>query len=263
MIPASNRLDTVGPFTRTVKDAATILTTIAGKSDRDPRTQDIPFDQIPDYAAVCRSKKEEVDLTGLRIGIPRKSIGKIEPDEARAFDKAIEELRSAGAEIVDNIELLAARDWESYSSADRMSVTIADMATSLAEYFKGLTTNPNNMQSLEDLIEFIKKTEVEEYPRYDVATFELAVNKAHYTSEKYKKLEQLRSYIVAEGGIEGALDRESLDVLVVPTAANTPVSFASLGGSPVIAVPLGFYGPDTPVVKDKKGDLITIAPGIP
>lgn len=144
-----------------------------------------------------------------------------------------------------------------------MSVTIANNATSLAEYFKGLTTNPNNIHSLEDPIEFIKKTEVEEYPRYDVATFELAVNKAHYASETYKKLEELRSYIVAEGRIEGALDRKSLDILVVPTAANTPVSFASLGGSPIIAIPLGFYRPETPVVKDKKSDLIAVAPGIP
>jgi amidase len=242
-----------------VKDAATILTAIAGKSDRDPRTQDIPFDQVPDYAAVCQSK----NLNGIRIGIPRQSIGSIEPGEVRAFDQAIEELRSAGAEIFDDIELLAAKDWESYSALDRMSVTVADLAESLAEYFKGLTTNPNNLRSLQDLVEYTKKAPEEEFPRYDVATFELALDKSHYSSEKYRKLEELRSYIASEGGINGALDREKLDLLVVPTAASTPVSFASLAGSPVIAVPLGFHGPDTPVVKDKKGDLITLAPGIP
>lgn len=80
--------------------------------------------------------------------------------------------------------------------------------------------------------------------------------------EKFKKLEQLRAYIASEGGIDGALDREKLDVLVTPTAAGTPVTFASLGGSPLVAVPLGFYGPDTPVVKDKKGDIIALAPEI-
>ncbi len=76
----------------------------------------------------------------VRIGISRQSIGSIE-DEAKAFDNAIEELRSAGEEIVDNIELLSAKDRESYSSLDRMSVTVADLAERLSEYFKGLTTN--------------------------------------------------------------------------------------------------------------------------
>ena len=259
MIPASNSLDTVGPFARTVKDAAAILTIIAGRSDRDRRTWAIPFDRTPDYAASCQSK----DLRGIRIGVPRQSFGSIEPDEAKAFEMAIKELQSTGAEIVDNIELLAAKDWESYSSADRMSVTVADLADSLADYFKTLKTNPNNLHSLEDLIEYTKNTPEEEYPQYNVATFELALDKKYYSSEKFKKLEELRAYITSEGGIEGALDRNKLDVLVVPTAATTPVSFASLAGSPIIAVPLGFYGPDTPVVKDKKGDLISQAPGIP
>lgn len=235
------------------------MSAIAGKSDRDARTKDIPFDKVPDYSAACQSK----DLKGIRVGIPRQSIGDIEPDEARAFKKAIEALKSAGAEIIDEVKLLAANEWEAYSSSDRMSVTVADLAESLASYLNSLTANPNNLHSLEDLVEYTKNTPEEEFPRYDVATFELALDKAHYDSEKYEKLEKLRSYIASEGGIDGALDREKLDVLVVPTAASTPVSFASLSGSPVIAVPLGFYGPDTSVVKDKKGDLITLAPGIP
>ncbi len=111
-------------------------------------------------------------------------------------------------------------------------------------------------------MEYIKKDPKEEFPRCDVATFELATDKAHYASNKCRKLEELCSYIASEGRINGALDREMLDVLVAPTAASTPVSFASLGGSPVIAVPLGFQGSDILVVKDKKGDLITLAPGI-
>jgi hypothetical protein len=60
--------------------------------------------------------------------------------------------------------------------------------------------------------------------------------------EKYQKLEALRAFGATDGGIQGALDRENLDVLVVSTAATTPVTFASLGGSPLIVVPLIFYG---------------------
>ncbi|TPX12800.1 uncharacterized protein E0L32_006680 [Thyridium curvatum] len=251
VIPASNRLDTVGLFTRRVRDSAAILSVIAGKSDRDSRTQDIPFDTIPNYVAACSS----TDLGGIRIGIPRQSIGSVEPAETEAFEKAIQELKSAGAEIVDDVKLTAADEWESYSSHDRMSVTIADLAESLEKYFATLETNPNGLHSLKDLIDYTRNTPEEDFAHYNTATFEMALDHDHYASDKFAKLDKLREFITAGGGLGAALNRENLDVLVVPTAASTPVTFASLEGSPLITVPLGFHGPDTPVVKEKKGDL--------
>ncbi|KAK0736498.1 amidase signature domain-containing protein [Apiosordaria backusii] len=161
--------------------------------------------------------------------------------------------------------LLAAEEWESYSSREQMALTVSDFASSLAAYFQSLDTNPNNLESMQDLVAFTKATAEEDYPRHNITTFEIILDKEFYNSESFKEMEYLREYVCGAGGIEGALDREKIDVLVVPTAARTvtSVTFASMGGSPLIAVPLGFYRPDTPIVKDKNGDPITLAPGIP
>ncbi|KAI0539701.1 glutamyl-tRNA amidotransferase subunit A [Xylaria digitata] len=208
IIPASYRFDTTRPFTQNVKDAATILRIIAGKT--------------------CQKS----DLSGIRIDIPRHCIQVIQQDEAATFANAVKTLDILGAEI---------------SLKDTMSVTIADLADSLGDYSKSLETIPQSIDSLQELIEYTKATAEERYPTYN----------------KYKKLGDLFESIRTDGGSQGALDREKLDVLIVPIATSIPVTFASLAGSPLIAVPLGFYGPDTPVAKDSKGDLIALAPGIP
>lgn len=138
IVPHSWSRDTVGPLARNVKDAATILTAIAGKSPRDSRTADIPFLVIPHYAAACRS----TNLSGTRIGIPRKHFGKIDSDVSKAFTAAIAELEAAGAVIVDNVELLAADEWESYSSNERLLLIYSELASTLSEYLGSLATNP-------------------------------------------------------------------------------------------------------------------------
>ena len=194
---------------------------------------------------------------------PRQAFDSIGPDETKAFDAAVAELKSVGAEIVADVTLLAAEEWARYSSTDQVSLTIVDLANSLSDYFATLETNPKSLHSLQDLIEYTGNTPGEGYPLYNVDTFDLALDKAHYDSDKFRNLTELHEYIKTDGGIEGVLRRENLDVLAVPTAARIPVSFASLAGSPLISMPLGFHGPGTPVGKDKKGDLINLAPGIP
>lgn len=56
-------MDAVGPITRTVRDAARLLGTIAGSDARDPTAEDIA---VPDYEAAL-----ERPLAGVRIGVPR------------------------------------------------------------------------------------------------------------------------------------------------------------------------------------------------
>jgi len=59
VIPISEHQDTAGPMTRTVKDAAAILSVIAGKDPKDPYTAAIPFRKIPDYVAACKNQRFE------------------------------------------------------------------------------------------------------------------------------------------------------------------------------------------------------------
>jgi aspartyl-tRNA(Asn)/glutamyl-tRNA(Gln) amidotransferase subunit A len=61
--PLSWSLDVVGPMTKTVEDAATVLQAIAGPDPRDRTTLDEP---VPDFKADLRD-----DLQGIRVGVPR------------------------------------------------------------------------------------------------------------------------------------------------------------------------------------------------
>lgn len=69
VIPISQHQDTVGPIARTVKDAAYLLSAIAGYDPADNYTSAIPFPHytIPDYVAACNFSA----LRGKRLGIPR------------------------------------------------------------------------------------------------------------------------------------------------------------------------------------------------
>jgi Asp-tRNA(Asn)/Glu-tRNA(Gln) amidotransferase A subunit family amidase len=108
----------LGPMTRTVKDLATFLDVLVGYDPEDPLTARA-VGNIPDsYTNFLDSD----GLRGARLGILRESIGaNSEPESedfrkvSEVFDKAIEELIAAGAEVVDPIvipninELLAKR----------------------------------------------------------------------------------------------------------------------------------------------------------
>jgi len=108
----------LGPMARTVKDLATLLDTMVGYDTEDPITAR-GVGHIPDTFAKFLNKD---GLKGARLGILHESIGlNAEPDSedfkkvTDVFDKAIGELKAAGAEIVDPIvipkikELLAKR----------------------------------------------------------------------------------------------------------------------------------------------------------
>jgi amidase len=108
----------LGPMARTVKDLATLLDVMVGYDPEDPITAR-GVGHIPDTFTNFLNKD---GLKGARLGILRESIGlNAEPDSedfrkiAEVFDRAVGELKAAGAEIVDPIvipkikELLAKR----------------------------------------------------------------------------------------------------------------------------------------------------------
>jgi amidase len=257
VIPASYKQDTVGPFSRTVKDSAHILTQIAGKSQRDPRTDDIPFDTIPDFAESCKG----TNLNGIRIGVPRNAFPGIGSVEHKAFTKALETLSHAGAQIVEDADLLAAEEYQALPGPDQMMVKLAAFKVSTENYLKSLETNPNNLHTLQDLIDYTKTQDEEDYPAHNVAQFETAQT-IDTNSQEYKDVAAREEYIAGDGGIIGALERHEVDVLVVPTAADTAVTFSAIEGTPAISLPLGFLPPDTPIKKEKS-DLIVSGPNIP
>lgn len=96
VIPLTFSLDTVGPLTQTVEDAALVLAAIAGFDASDQLSADVP---VPDYAAALGD-----DLSGLRIGLVRHFHSRdyaAPADIAGAVDGMADVLRGCGAEVAE------------------------------------------------------------------------------------------------------------------------------------------------------------------
>ena len=90
--PLAWSLDTVGPMTRSVGDAALVLNALAGRDPRDPSSADVP---VPDFTSGM-----EDGVEGLRIGVPQEHFYEvISAEVSRAVAAAAEVLAGLGAEV--------------------------------------------------------------------------------------------------------------------------------------------------------------------
>ena len=110
MFPATPTRDTVGPITRTVRDAALVLDAIAGYDPQDPITAEAVGHVPPSYTSFLSPG----GLIGARIGVirlpmdPKTDVTSDDYQKVRVvFDKALSALRARGAEIVDPIVIPA------------------------------------------------------------------------------------------------------------------------------------------------------------
>jgi amidase len=95
VIPISEHQDTVGPMARSVADAATILSVIAGRDPLDNFTLAQPL-FIPDYTKALNPQA----LKGARLGVARQFSSRNINVQA-AFNASVEIMRGLGATIVD------------------------------------------------------------------------------------------------------------------------------------------------------------------
>ena len=94
LIAFASSLDHIGPLAKTVKDAAIVLRTIAGRDPMDATSAEVP---VPDYVAEL-----EKPVRGMKIGIAKEYLGEGLHDEVRsAVEVAIQKLASLGCEIVE------------------------------------------------------------------------------------------------------------------------------------------------------------------
>jgi aspartyl-tRNA(Asn)/glutamyl-tRNA(Gln) amidotransferase subunit A len=94
IVAFASSLDQAGPFTRTVRDNAILLRSMAGHDPKDTTSADIP---VPDYEdAIGKS------LKGMRIGIPKEyRIDGMPPEIETLWEQGAAWLKNAGAEMVD------------------------------------------------------------------------------------------------------------------------------------------------------------------
>ena len=99
VVPLSLLADIAGPMTRTLTDAVTVFQVIAGADPDDPATAAIQERPIPNYA----QSLQRDGLRGARIGILRQAYERdtTDPEIVDVFMAAVEDLKRAGATIVD------------------------------------------------------------------------------------------------------------------------------------------------------------------
>ena len=103
VVPLSLLADIAGPMTRTVEDAVAVFQVIAGEDPDDPATAASHGRAIPDY----RQALQRNGLEGARIGILRQAYERAttDPEIVDVFMAAVEDLKRAGATIVDPVRV--------------------------------------------------------------------------------------------------------------------------------------------------------------
>jgi aspartyl-tRNA(Asn)/glutamyl-tRNA(Gln) amidotransferase subunit A len=94
IVAFASSLDQAGPMTRTVRDAAILLQSMAGHDARDSTSAPLP---VPDFAAALTG-----DIRGLKIGIPKEYRVEGMPAEIEAlWQRGIDWIKDAGAAPVE------------------------------------------------------------------------------------------------------------------------------------------------------------------
>ncbi|MFA6543371.1 MAG: Asp-tRNA(Asn)/Glu-tRNA(Gln) amidotransferase subunit GatA [Limisphaerales bacterium] len=92
LVAFASSLDQIGPFTKDVRDAATLLEVISGHDRRDATSIPQP---VPGYTKALTG-----DVKGLRLGLPKEyMVGGLDPQVKAAVDAAVKQLQSLGATV--------------------------------------------------------------------------------------------------------------------------------------------------------------------
>lgn len=122
LVAFASSLDQVGPFARNVEDAALLMGTLCG---HDPRDSTSAPREVPDFAKALTN-----DVKGMKIGIPREyKLDDADPEIKAATEKAIRQLGSLGAEIVE-----VSLPHTEYAIASYYIVATAEASSNLARF---------------------------------------------------------------------------------------------------------------------------------
>ncbi|KAG9226805.1 hypothetical protein CCMSSC00406_0009723 [Pleurotus cornucopiae] len=260
VIPISAHQDTVGPMTRSLTDAAIVLSVIAGKDANDNFTLAQPS-RVPDYTKALNKNA----LRGKRIGVPRRvftddSITGTDPSVNVAFNRALDIIRGLGATVVDPADLPSAD--EIAVSNNETIVLDVDFKVQLNDWYESLKKNPSGVRSLADLIKFNDDhPELEEPPQLEDQSELINSEATNGFDDAFFKALAFDQELGKTRGIDAALKAHRLDALVLPSTGFTTVP-AAIAGYPIITVPLGFY-PDNVTIGSAGPTTFYPAPGVP
>ena len=242
LIAFASSLDHIGPLARTVKDAAIVLRTIAGRDPMDSTSADVP---VPDYVAEL-----EKPIRGLKIGVAKEYFGEGLDSEVRnAVETAIEKLRSLGCEIVP-----VSLPHTEYAIPTYYIVATAEASSNLAR-FDGVRYGyrARNARALSDMYRRSRDDGfgAEVKRRIMLGTYALS---AGYYDAYYLKAQKVRTLLTRD--FDEAFKK--VDAIVTPTSptaafklgekVNDPLAMyladiytvtADLAGIPGISIPCG------------------------
>jgi aspartyl-tRNA(Asn)/glutamyl-tRNA(Gln) amidotransferase subunit A len=249
IVAFASSLDQAGPMTRDVRDAAIMLTAMAGHDPRDSTSADLP---VPDFEqAVGQSVK------GLKIGIPKEYRIDGMPKEIEAlWQRGIDWLKDAGASMVE-ISL----PHTPYALATYYIIAPAEASSNLARYDGVRFGLRVPGESLDEMYENTRAAGfgAEVRRRILIGTYVLS---AGYYDAYYLKAQKVRALIARD--FDAAF--KQCDAILTPTApsaafaigekANDPIAMylndvftvpVNLAGLPGISVPAGLSGEGLPL----------------
>jgi len=245
LLAFASSLDQIGPFTRSVSDAALALSALAG---RDPMDSTSSLEAVPDFTDALTG-----DIRGVRVGVPRAFVADgVDNVVRRAFDGALDVLCDRGATLVD-IELPHAR----YAIPVYYLICTAEASSNLARY-DGVKYGHRSPTTKDDtLTTMYSRTRDEGFGaevkrRIMLGTYVLSHG---YYDAFYLKAQQVRTLLRRD--YERAY--EVVDVIVMPTSPIPPFKLGektddplqmyladiftvsvNLAGLPGVSVPCGF-----------------------
>jgi aspartyl-tRNA(Asn)/glutamyl-tRNA(Gln) amidotransferase subunit A len=242
LIAFASSLDHIGPLTKTVKDAAIVLRTIAGRDPMDSTSAELP---VPDYVAEL-----EKSVRGLKVGVAREYMGEgLDPEVRKAVEDAVQSLAELGCEIVE-ISL----PHTEYAIPAYYIVATAEASSNLAR-FDGVRYGyrAENVRSLSDMYRRSRDLGfgAEVKRRIMLGTYALS---AGYYDAYYLKAQKVRTLLTRD--FDDAFKK--VDAIVTPTSptaafklgdkTDDPLAMyladiytvtANLAGIPGISIPCG------------------------
>jgi len=243
VVPISSTQDTAGPMSRTVRDAALLLTAIAGEDKSDPVT--LEATRIKDYTEGLDS----YSLQGVRIGVMRGQLGNRE-DVKAVFNTAVADLERAGAVVVDITFEPNAKMY-----GDSFTVLMFELREELGKYLASIPAfkEGTTPRTLADIIAFNTAHSEEELRWFGQELFALAESTTDRAAYETARADAVR--IAGKETLDKLLADNKVQFLIAPTRGPTWVSdlvngdnfngsigFGSpsaIAGYPHLTVPMG------------------------
>jgi amidase len=243
IIPIAHSQDTPGPMARSVRDAAILLSALAGIDPKDTATADTAGKASADYTASL----DPNGLQGARVGVARKYFGFNDAAD-KVMNEAIATMKHQGAVILDPADL------ESHGKFDETELTVLlyELKADLNAYLAGRVGAA--VHSLAEVIRFNEQSREKEMPYFGQDIFIKAEAKGSLTSKEYLDALEANHRLTRKDGIDRVMDELHLDAIVAPTAgpawltdlvdgdhdAGGSSNAAAVAGYPNITVPAGF-----------------------